>query len=154
MTLNWNLQIKIFFLIKHFYFTVWRTIQKFKLISADCSYGSSSQPAWHNDPELAGGRVLLRDCYEIVDFFVGTFGLPEQVYCLATNNAEDKQRIRVIIEGAFEGVLERSELAIEGVNLNIIDSRRQSVIDSGNKLKEIVREIRDQIRKVLVALEG
>lgn len=70
----------------------------FSLLTADCCYVYPDRPAWHNDPELAGGGVLLRDSYEIIDLVTGTFGMPQQVYALMTNNAEDKQQRHALTE--------------------------------------------------------
>ncbi|MBN1795732.1 MAG: Gfo/Idh/MocA family oxidoreductase [Sedimentisphaerales bacterium] len=122
-------------------------IQKFKLITADCSYGGSGRPVWHNDPELAGGGVLLRDCYEIVDFFVGTFGLPEQVYCLATNNAEDKQKRGALTEDTISVMMKYTDdlcgnlvaRKIEGTNegVRIINcyGKEKTLVLSGDVLQ-------------------
>ncbi len=49
---------------------------------------------WLCDPELAGGGVLLRDCYNLLQEIVINFSLPEYVYTLKTNLAPDmKQRL-------------------------------------------------------------
>jgi predicted dehydrogenase len=53
---------------------------------------------WLNDPKLAGGGVFLRDCYHLIDLIVSNFGLPQQVFCLTTNHAPDKQQRLSITE--------------------------------------------------------
>ena len=52
----------------------------------------SLKPAWRTDPRLAGGGVLLRDCYDLIDRLICTFGLPQKVYALVTNHAPDRQQ--------------------------------------------------------------
>jgi predicted dehydrogenase len=47
---------------------------------------------WLSDPQLAGGGVLLRNCYDLVDQIVLNFGIPQKVYTLSTNNAPDRQQ--------------------------------------------------------------
>ena len=53
---------------------------------------------WLSDPQLAGGGVLLHDCYEMIDQIVLNFGIPEQVYSLNSNHAPDKQQRLSITE--------------------------------------------------------
>jgi len=53
---------------------------------------------WLSDPQLAGGGVLLRNCYELFDLIVRSFGIPQQVYCVNTNQAPDKQQRLSITE--------------------------------------------------------
>lgn len=62
------------------------------LITAVCTVGGQRIGAWQSDPKLAGGGVLLRDCYELINQIISTFGAPEQVYALNTNTAGDKQQ--------------------------------------------------------------
>lgn len=62
------------------------------LLTASCNHGDHPQPGWQTDPKLAGGGVLLHDCYQIVDQIVLNFGIPEQVYSLNINQAQDKQQ--------------------------------------------------------------
>jgi UDP-N-acetyl-2-amino-2-deoxyglucuronate dehydrogenase len=62
------------------------------LISASCSFNAADQPGWRADPNLAGGGVLLHDCYPLLDQLLWSFSIPEQVYALKTNQAPDKQQ--------------------------------------------------------------
>jgi predicted dehydrogenase len=62
------------------------------LISASCSFSAADRSSWRDDPELAGGGVLLHDCYQLLDQLLLSFPLPEQVYALKTNQAPDKQQ--------------------------------------------------------------
>ena len=80
-------------------------IEQIFLITAFCSVGDqlhrdpkhnkvrlATQPYWHTDPKLAGGGVLLRNCYGIIDQIIWNFGTAEQVYSLNTNQAPDRQQ--------------------------------------------------------------
>jgi UDP-N-acetyl-2-amino-2-deoxyglucuronate dehydrogenase len=62
------------------------------LIAATCTFSSEDRPAWQIDPQVAGGGVLLHDCYQVLDQVLWDFPLPEQVYALKTNHAPDKQQ--------------------------------------------------------------
>jgi predicted dehydrogenase len=53
---------------------------------------------WLTDPELAGGGVLLWNCYELIDQIVNLFKMPERVYALTSNMAPDKQQRLSITE--------------------------------------------------------
>ena len=67
-------------------------IEQLFLITAFCSAGGENSPAWYSDPKLAGGGVLLRNCYAIVDQIVWNFSVPQQVYSLSSSQAADKQQ--------------------------------------------------------------
>jgi predicted dehydrogenase len=67
-------------------------IEQVFLIAARYSIGAAEQRPWRNDPKLAGGGVLLHECYPIVDHILRSFPVPEQVYALTTNQAPDKQQ--------------------------------------------------------------
>ncbi len=62
------------------------------LVSVRCSFRAAEPLAWQTDPGLAGGGVLLHDCYPLLDQLLWTFPLPAQVYALKTNRAADKQQ--------------------------------------------------------------
>jgi len=62
------------------------------LVSVRCRFRATEPSAWQVDPALAGGGVLLHDCYPLVDQLLWSFPLPEQVYALKTNRAADKQQ--------------------------------------------------------------
>ncbi len=62
------------------------------LVTAQCSIDGADRSPWYTDPKLAGGGVLLHDCYRIVDQILWNFPLPQQVYALTTNQAPDKQQ--------------------------------------------------------------
>jgi len=67
-------------------------IKQICLITAVCNVGSQQHSAWQNDPKLAGGGVLLQNCYEIIDQITWNFAAPEQVYSLNTSAAGDRQQ--------------------------------------------------------------
>ncbi|MDI6449574.1 Gfo/Idh/MocA family protein [Anaerobaca lacustris] len=62
------------------------------LVTAYDEAAGVDRPAWHSDPKLAGGGVLLHDCHQIVDQILWNFSIPQQVYALTTNQAPDKQQ--------------------------------------------------------------
>jgi predicted dehydrogenase len=62
------------------------------LIVASCEMGGEVYPAWRSDPKLAGGGVLLYDCYQIIDQLMWSFSIPQQIYSLSSSQAADKQQ--------------------------------------------------------------
>jgi predicted dehydrogenase len=69
-------------------------IEQVFLITAFCAIGDEKKAGWQTDLKLAGGGVLLHDCYEIIDQMVCNFTIPQQVYSLNTSTAGDrKQRL-------------------------------------------------------------
>ena len=76
-------------------------IDEFRLIQAVCNFPGEIddiQSRWLSDPKLAGGGVLLRNCYEMIDLIVFNFGVPELVYSINTNRAPDRQQRLSITE--------------------------------------------------------
>jgi predicted dehydrogenase len=76
-------------------------IENFRLIQAVCNFPGELDDIhsrWLSDPKLAGGGVLLRNCYEMIDLIVFNFGVPEQVYSINTNHAPDRQQRLSITE--------------------------------------------------------
>jgi predicted dehydrogenase len=67
-------------------------LEHISLLTAYCSVGTGDRPAWYADPKLAGGGVLMHECYRIIDQILWNFPLPQQVYALNTNQAPDKQQ--------------------------------------------------------------
>jgi len=62
------------------------------LITTFYNAGEQNYPAWYTDPELAGGGVLLHNCYHLIDQILWNFPTPQQVYSLNTNQASDKKQ--------------------------------------------------------------
>ncbi|OHB75285.1 MAG: hypothetical protein A2Z25_12740 [Planctomycetes bacterium RBG_16_55_9] len=73
-------------------------IEQIFLMNVFCNAGDREPPGWQTDPKLAGGGVLLHDCYRIIDQVVWNFGIPQQVYSLSTNQAQDKQQRSYLTE--------------------------------------------------------
>jgi len=67
-------------------------IEHIYLITAYCSASVTDRPSWYADPKLAGGGVLMHDCYQVIDQILWSFPVPQQVYALNTNGAPDKQQ--------------------------------------------------------------
>ncbi|HPD46783.1 MAG TPA: Gfo/Idh/MocA family oxidoreductase [Anaerohalosphaeraceae bacterium] len=68
---------------------------RIRLVTASCYLPGlldEVRDRWLTDPQLAGGGVLLRNCYELVDQLVLNFGIPQKVYALCTNQAPDRQQ--------------------------------------------------------------
>jgi predicted dehydrogenase len=59
-----------------------------------------TQDAWITDQELAGGGVLLHNCYHLMDHLIRCFGLPRQVYFLCNSLASDRQQLHHLSEDA------------------------------------------------------
>jgi predicted dehydrogenase len=69
--------------------------QPWHLISAVCHVPMGElepQMRWLYDPNMAGGGVLLQDCYDLIDELLLCFGLPQKVYALAISQAPDRQQ--------------------------------------------------------------
>ena len=69
--------------------------QSWHLVSAVCHVPMGElkpEMRWLNDPNVAGGGVLLQDCYDLIDELLLCFGLPQKVYALAINQAPDRQQ--------------------------------------------------------------
>ncbi|MDH4202901.1 MAG: Gfo/Idh/MocA family oxidoreductase [Phycisphaerae bacterium] len=69
--------------------------QSWHLISAVCHVPMGElepEMRWLSDPNMAGGGVLLQDCYDLIDELLLCFGLPQKVYALAINQAPDRQQ--------------------------------------------------------------
>jgi predicted dehydrogenase len=69
-----------------------RYLEQIFLITAVCSFGGENRSVWQSDPKLAGGGVLLYNCYEIIDQIMWNFPMPQQIYSLNTNVAGDRQQ--------------------------------------------------------------
>ncbi|MBN1361029.1 MAG: Gfo/Idh/MocA family oxidoreductase [Sedimentisphaerales bacterium] len=67
-------------------------VKQLYLVTAQYVTDGAGRPAWQADPKLAGGGVLLHDCYQSLDEILWNFPLPQQVYALTSNQAPDKQQ--------------------------------------------------------------
>jgi len=93
------------------------------LLTAFCNAGGHEPPGWQGDPKLAGGGVLIHDCYRMIDQIVSNFGMPEQVYSLSTNKARDKQQRLYLTEDTSVVTMKFSGAAVG----NLIASRRAGI---------------------------
>ncbi|MHC4323935.1 MAG: Gfo/Idh/MocA family protein [Planctomycetota bacterium] len=91
------------------------------LMTAFCNLGDHPQPGWRTDPKLAGGGVLLHDCYRMIDQVVSNFDMPQQIYSLNTNQAQDKQQRLYLTEDTVVITMKFSDTFIG----NFIASRRE-----------------------------
>ncbi|AQQ09075.1 hypothetical protein L21SP3_00873 [Sedimentisphaera cyanobacteriorum] len=72
--------------------------------------GSSEQEShWLKDPELAGGGVLLRNCFSVINILVELFSLPETVYALKSNMAGDIVQRNMVTEDCISMTVKFSE---------------------------------------------
>ena len=120
-------------------FVVNNPSQSFFFISAAAGTRSVISPAdskWRSDPVLAGGGVILYDCWEIIDLIIWNFGMPQQVYCVAGSTAPDmQQRLyrtedSAIITMKFSDTLSSNLLAGKAA-LTKGQDRQQSLIAQG-----------------------
>jgi len=75
--------------------TTQKNEQPWHLVSAVCHVPMGPlepEMRWLSDPTMAGGGVLLQDCYDLIDELLLCFGLPQKVYALAINQAPDRQQ--------------------------------------------------------------
>ncbi|MBA7539702.1 Inositol 2-dehydrogenase/D-chiro-inositol 3-dehydrogenase [subsurface metagenome] len=95
-------------------------IEHIYLMTAFCNVGDHPQPGWRTDPKLAGGGVLLHDCYRMIDQVVSNFDIPQQIYSLNTNQAQDKQQRLYLTEDTAIVTMKFSDTFIG----NFVASRR------------------------------
>lgn len=105
-------------------------IKQVFLITAVCHIGDIDRPAWHADPKLAGGGVLLHDCYPLIDQILWNFPIPQQVYALVTNQAPDKQQRLYLTEETAVVSLKFAEAMMA----NLVATRRHDLTDSETTL--------------------
>ena len=67
-------------------------IEQVFLVTVLCNVGNALVASWQTDPKLAGGGVLLQDCYQIIDQLMWNFPIPQQIYGVNTSQAADKQQ--------------------------------------------------------------
>jgi predicted dehydrogenase len=91
---------------KRLFFILAGSVKKKESESLISGSTSSSQAKWRSDPVVAGGGVILYDCWEIIDRIVLNFGVPQQIYCpvlskvegVAGNLAPDRQQRQYMVE--------------------------------------------------------
>jgi len=98
-------------------------IEQIFLLDAFSSFGDERYPGWQSDPKLAGGGVLLHNCYQIIDQILWNLGVPQQVYSLHTNQAQDKQQRLYLAEDTAIVTMKFTDTFIG----NLIASRRGGI---------------------------
>ena len=98
-------------------------IEQVFMMTAFCSVGEQPYPGWQTDPKLAGGGVLLHNCYWMIDQVMLNFGIPRQVYSLTTNQAQDKQQRLYLTEDTAVVTMKFTDTLIG----NLIASRRAGI---------------------------
>ncbi len=98
-------------------------IEQIFLMTTFCSVGEQPYPGWQTDPKLAGGGVLLHNCYWMIDQMMLNFGIPQQVYSLSTNQARDKQQRFYLTEDTAVVTMKFADTLIG----NLIASRRAGI---------------------------
>ena len=106
-------------------------IKQVFLIRAFCNAGEKKHPVWQTDPKLAGGGVLLHNCYQMMDEIILNFGTPEQIYSLNTNAAGDRQQRLYLTEDTSVVTMKFSD-TLSG---NLIASRRSETEPTEEYLK-------------------
>jgi predicted dehydrogenase len=81
----------------------------FVLAAAGWPDADKPQPKWRKDLVLAGGGVILYDCWEVIDQIVCNFGVPQQVYCLTGSTAADKQQRLYLTEDSAVATMKFSD---------------------------------------------
>ena len=110
-------------------------IEQISLITAVCLVGGRSHPAWQSDPKLAGGGVLLHNCYEIIDQITLNFGTPQQVYSLNTNRAGDKQQRLCLTEDTAVVTMKFSDTLICNLTASKVIGPEQMILKVYGKNK-------------------
>ncbi len=67
----------------------------FYLVKGFCNFAGSGarlDERWLSDPQMAGGGVLLHNCYGLIDQVIACFGLPQSVYAVTGSLAPDRQQ--------------------------------------------------------------
>jgi predicted dehydrogenase len=111
-------------------------LEQIFLITAVCSVGGAGRSVWQNDPKLAGGGVLLHNCYEIIDQMMWNFSMPQQIYSLNTNVASDKQQRHYLTEDTAIVTMKFSDTLFG----NITASRRAALGGEEKVLKVYGKE--------------
>lgn len=117
-------------------------IENISLVTVRCS-AAQSQETWRRDPRLAGGGILLYDCYEMIDQIAQSFGMPDEVYAVNTSQAPDRQqRLSVTEDTAVITMKYADTLTVNIVAgkilkpcehiLNAYGKERRVVIDGGS----------------------
>ncbi|MHC4293202.1 MAG: Gfo/Idh/MocA family protein [Planctomycetota bacterium] len=103
-------------------------IEHIYLLEVVYNAGDEIFPAWHNDRELSGGGVLLRNCYKLIDQIIMSFSLPQEVYCVATNTAGDRQQRHYLTEDTAIVTLKFREDFIGHITASKVFSAKEAFV--------------------------
>lgn len=95
-------------------------IKQIFLITAMCIISNDDTGTWQTDPKLAGGGVLLHYCYQIIDQIVCNLPFPQQIYCINTNTASDRQQRSYLTEDTAVVTMKFSDTSFLG---NLVASK-------------------------------
>lgn len=111
-------------------------IEQIFFITAFCAVGSEQMGTWQTDPKLAGGGVLLRNCYQIIDQIIWNVAAPQQVYSLNTNTAGDRQQRSYLTEDTSMVTMKFSDTFFGNLTASRIFGPQQEVLKiySRNKI--------------------
>jgi predicted dehydrogenase len=123
-------------------------IEKIFLLNAFCSFSDENHPGWLSDPKLAGGGVLLHDCYQIIDQILWNLAVPQQVYSLQTNQAQDKQQRLYLAEDTAVVTMKFTDTFIG----NLIASRREGTGEGQEFLRLYGKEKIITVRRSLLTI--
>jgi UDP-N-acetyl-2-amino-2-deoxyglucuronate dehydrogenase len=118
------------------------------LLSASGSFSAADRSGWRADPNLAGGGVLLHDCYPLIDQLLWGFSMPEQVYALKTNQAPDKQQRLCLAEDTAVVCLRFTD-ALMG---SVVATRRNGIGPHGVSIEIHAQEARLTVTESQVEL--
>jgi len=107
-------------------------IEQVFLLTAICNGSSKTHSTWQSDRKLAGGGVLLRDSYELIDQIIWNFEMPQQIYSLNTNYARDRKQRLYMTEDTALATMTFSDFFFA----NLITSRH-AVAEPEQKLLKI-----------------
>jgi predicted dehydrogenase len=125
------------------------TIDRVSLVTASCRVDGAERPAWRSDPKLAGGGVLLHECYPLVDQILWNFPLPQQVYALTTNQTPDKQQRLYLAEDTAVVCMRFAD----GLIVNLVAAPREGAGPDTASLEVCGKEARLAVTDRAVTLE-
>ena len=126
----------------------WSKLQKFvqegqieniSFLTALYQVGAEKYPQWQGDPKLAGGGVLLHNCYELIDQITQNFKLPQQIYAISTNTAGDKQQRLCLTEDTAVITMRFSDTFFGNVTASRVFGPKKCVLKlyGENKILEV-----------------
>ena len=110
-------------------------LDRINQINVQCFTSGKKHPGWQSDWKLSGGGVLLYDCYEIIDFLNENFSLPENIYCLYTNKANDRKQRQYLTDeyvilslrysdGLIGSIISSNSCGTAGIHIQVYASNK------------------------------